>query len=375
MSTTPVTGPAGLDRDRPVVFSQPSVWRTGFVILAIISIGLFLKFVLEDGGATIFTVLMAWFAALAIAPAVNRMATRMSRGMATIIVILLFVVFAVLFVLAFGRLFLEQVAGIVKALPDLVENTIARVNETFGLSLDRASILESVGLTPENAQEIATKVGGQAIGILGSVLGAIFGLFTFGLFAFYLSADGPRLRHWLATLFPARGQGVFLNVWDIMTAKTGGYVSARVVLASINSATTAVVFLIIGMPYWLALALWTGIVAQFVPTIGTYISIILPVLVGLLSGNPVVGLLALIWALIYQQVENLTIEPKISARAVDVHPAVAFGSVMLGAALFGVSGAFLAVPVTAMLLSLLGIYVKRHEVASESELGQPVPAD
>jgi len=160
-------------------------------------------------------------------------------------------------------------------------------------------------------------------------------------------------------------QGVVSTVWRTTAQKTGSYIGARVILASINAATSAVVFALIGMPYWLPLALWTGIVAQFVPTIGTYISIILPVLVGLLSPNPWVGVIALAWAVLYQQVENLTIEPRISARAVDVNPAVSFGAVLLGAALFGVAGAFLAVPVAAMLLSLLDIYGKRFELLPE----------
>ena len=64
-------------------------------------------------------------------------------------------------------------------------------------------------------------------------------------------------------------------------------------------------------------------------------------------------MLALIFALIYQQIENRTIEPKISADAVDMHPAVAFAAVILGAALFGVAGALVAVPIAALLLSLL----------------------
>ena len=119
------------------------------------------------------------------------------------------------------------------------------------------------------------------------------------------------------------------------------------------------------MPSWLALGIWTGLVAQFVPTIGTYIAIVLPVLVGLLSGNPWIGVIALIWAVIYQQVENLTIEPKISARAVNVHPAVAFASVMLGASLFGVAGALIAVPVVAMAISLIEVRQLRHEVPNE----------
>ena len=130
------------------------------------------------------------------------------------------------------------------------------------------------------------------------------------------------------------------------------------------------------MPNWLALSIWTGLVAQFVPTIGTYIAITLPVLVGLLSENPTVGILALIWGVAYQQVENLTFEPRISAKAVDVHPAVAFGSVLMGAALFGVAGAFLAVPVSAMLLALLDIYTNRYELESErSSDGERAPPD
>ena len=121
-------------------------------------------------------------------------------------------------------------------------------------------------------------------------------------------------------------------------------------------------FAIIGMPSWLALGIWTGVVAQFVPTIGTYISIILPVIVGLLSGHPWIGVAALVWALIYQQVENLTIEPKISARAVNVHPAFAFAAVMVGTALFGVAGALLAIPVGAMIISLADMRNTRYEL-------------
>jgi predicted PurR-regulated permease PerM len=107
-------------------------------------------------------------------------------------------------------------------------------------------------------------------------------------------------------------------------------------------------------------------VAQFVPTIGTYIAIALPVLVGFLSDRPVIGLVALVWAVLYQQVENLTLEPRISAKATDVHPAVAFASVLLGSALFGVAGAVLAVPVTAVLMSLVSIHVERHDLVPAS---------
>jgi len=86
------------------------------------------------------------------------------------------------------------------------------------------------------------------------------------------------------------------------------------------------------------------------------------VIVGLLSPNPWLGLVVLGWAVVYQQIENLLIEPRVSARAVNVHPAVSFASVILGTALFGVAGALLAIPVVAMLLALLELYRTRYDV-------------
>ena len=160
-------------------------------------------------------------------------------------------------------------------------------------------------------------------------------------------------------------------MWDITAQKTGGYVAARIILAFISGVMSSIVFLIIGMPSWLALGIWTGLVAQFVPTIGTYIAIVLPVLVGLLSPHPWIGVIALVWALLYQQVENLTIEPKINARAVDLHPAVAFAVVMFGAALFGIVGAMLAIPVGAMLIALVEARKMRHALAPELAADTP----
>jgi predicted PurR-regulated permease PerM len=356
---------------RQITLVPSNVWRVGLVILGVIALGLVLRFILNDGGTVIFTVLMSWFAAIAMAPVVDRLSRRMRRGTATILVMLTFVLLTVVFIVAFGSLMVGQLSDLVLRIPDLIDSALTWANEKFSMSMSTDDILSSVGGGSIDFASVAQQVGGNLLGILGSVLGSVFGLFTFGLFTFYFSAQMPQLQEWVTRLFPVRMQGVVWNVWTITAQKTGGYVGARVVLAAINSVTTAIVFYLIGLPYWLPLALWTGIVAQFVPTIGTYIAILLPVLVGLLSPNPWLGVIALAWGLLYQQVENLTIEPKISAKAVDVNPAVAFGSVLLGAALFGIAGAFLAVPVAAMLLSLLDIYGKRYELASDLEDSLP----
>jgi len=281
------------------------------------------------------------------------------------------VAISVLFFAAFGSLLAEQIGNLVRALPGAVEDAIVWINTTFDLSLDAAALAAQLQASPGQIASLGAEVAGGLLGIIASLVGGVFSMFTIGLFVFYFSADAPRLKRWIARLLPQRRQEVFLVVWDLAVQKTGGYVAARIVLAAISGALTAAFLFIIGMDYWLALGIWTGVVAQFVPTIGTYIAIALPVLVGLTSADPIDGVLALLFALVYQQIENLTLEPKISANAVDMHPAVAFASVLLGAALFGVSGAFCAVPVAALGLALFEIYSRSYELLPQ--FASPAP--
>ncbi len=350
-----------------VEFSPKNIWRAGWAVVGVVVCFSLLLFIFEDGGSVIFTVLISWFLALAMEPAVSRLAKHMKRGFATLITMVGFAICCVIFFVAFGALMVDQIVQAISAFPDIVANLVAWVNETFGLSLNTQELLNSANLNPDTIKSHAASLGTSVLSVIGSVIASFFSLFVIGLLTFYISADQPRLRRWVAGLFPEHIQRVVITAWDLTTEKTGAYMGARVVLAAINSITTGIVFAIIGMPYWLALALWTGVVAQFVPTIGTYIAIILPVIVGLMSGEPWIGVVALVWAIVYQQVENLTIEPRISAKAVNVHPAVAFISVLLGASLFGVTGAFFAIPVTAMLLAMLELYRKRYTLISEVE--------
>jgi len=349
-------------KDQTIRFDTRNIWRVGFIALAIVAIGLLISFLVEDGGGVFFIILMAWFASIAMEPAVSRLARHMRRGFATAIVMLSIALFLIIFGAAFGNLLIRQIAELIEALPGLLDSAIAWINQQTNSNYEVADLWNQLNITPAQSALYATEVLSGIIGIIGSLAISFFGLFTFGLFTFYLSADAPRFRRYISSLFAPKYQSRATQVWDITALKTGNYVAARIILATINGSTSAFVFWLIGMPSWLALGIWTGLVAQFVPTIGTYIAIALPVLVGLLSDNPWVGVLALIWALIYQQVENLTLEPRISARAVDVHPAVAFASVMLGAALFGVAGALLAIPVAAMIMSLVDIWQLRYEV-------------
>ena len=373
-AATGSTAPPGAT-DVVMHLDRRNVWRTGWVLVAVVALAALGKFVVNDGGSVIFTLVMSMLAAIAMEPAVARLSRRMRRGMATMLVMLGVLVFIIVFLLAFGRLLGEQIATFIRSVPGLVESAVTWANETFGTSLSVESLLDQFTGGTTGLAKVAGDLAGGLIGVVAAVLGAFFSSITFFFFTFYLSADNPRLRMWVARLVPPKQQEVFVVAWDLAVIKTGGYVSARLVLAAICGGLSSLFMLIIGMDYWLALGLWTGLVAQFVPTIGTYIAIALPVFVGLVGPEPWQGVALLAFALVYQQIENVTIEPRISAEAVDVHPAVSFAAVMFGAALFGVAGAFVAVPVAALMLALFGIYSRKYDLVPRLATLQAAKAD
>src|SRR5690606_34903031 len=256
----------GEDR-RVILFDARNVWRTGLVVLGIIALVIVLRFVLGRGSSLIFTVVMAWFASLAMEPAVSRLSRRMPRAAATGLVMGGVAVFVLGFLALFGQLIVSQVAQLVESVPALASDLLDWVNRRFGTSYTLDELVSTVDLSPERAAAVANQVAGGVLAILGSLAGAVASVLTFVLFLAYLSADGPRLRRWIAGLFPSPIQEKAVVVWDATAERTGRYVGARVILAAVNSTASAVVFAIIGLPSWLALALWTGFVAQFVPAI------------------------------------------------------------------------------------------------------------
>lgn len=104
----------------------------GLVVLALLILALFIQFLLEDGGGILFVILMAWFAALAMAPVVDRLSRRMKRGFATIIVMITFLLFAAFFLLAFGSLLVDQLVELASAVPGVIAQALAWANERLG---------------------------------------------------------------------------------------------------------------------------------------------------------------------------------------------------------------------------------------------------
>jgi predicted PurR-regulated permease PerM len=358
-----------VDEERALWGGMPR-WLPRAMVLFLVLVGLFqlADWAFRQLIDLFVMLLVAFFLSLALEPAVDRMAARgVRRGVGTFLVFVAVGVAVTGFLAALGTLLVDQVAKIAGDMPHLVDNLIGWVNRTFHQDLSlgelQKRLLKDSGTIESYAQQAADNVWG----VSSTLIGGLFQTFTVGLFTFYFTAEGPRVRRTVCSLLPPSKQGEVLRAWEIALAKTGGYLYSRAVLAVVSAAGHWVMFELIDLPYSAALAIWVGVMSQFVPTIGTYLAGALPVLVAL-TVEPVDALWVLVFTVVYQQIENYVLHPRITARTVDVHPAVAFGAVIAGAALLGAVGALIAIPAAATLQGFVGTYVRRYEVATDPRI-------
>ena len=346
--------------------SKEPPWLRRAVLLVLVAVAGYQVAVWAFTGLRSFLALLflAWLFATSIEPPVRALTQRgIRRGAATGLVMLGVALFAIGFLAAFGALLVDQLAQLVSSLPNLVSNMIDWFNRTLHIRLPAGDVIGLLQLTPDRIQQIVQSLAPGVAGIVTSVAEPIVLALTFPLFAYFISAQAPALRDTISRPFPPRQQRIISTVWAVTVEKTGGYVFSRLVLATLSSLVTGLILLLLGVPYWLPLAIWTGLVSQFIPTIGTYLAIGVPALVAL-ANDPWDALWVVILYTAYQQVENYVIGPRITARTVQIHPAVAVGAVIAGATLFGAIGALVAIPVAAAVQSLIETYGRRYELVS-----------
>ncbi|MBL1085098.1 AI-2E family transporter [Streptomyces actinomycinicus] len=312
----------------------------------------------------LINILIAFFLALAIEPAVSRMAALgMRRGLATFLVFLGLTIVAAGFVTLLGSMLAGQIIKMIEGFPGYLDSLINWINETFHTELRRVDVQEGL-LHSDWLRKYAQTSAAGVLDVSAQVLGGLFQLLTVGLFSFYFAADGPRLRRALCSVLPPARQAEVLRAWEIAVDKTGGYLYSRGLMALISGVAHYILLQSLGVPYAPVLGVWVGLVSQFIPTIGTYLAGALPMLIAF-TVNPWYAVWVLVFVVVYQQFENYMLQPKLTAKTVDIHPAVAFGSVIAGTALLGAVGALIAIPAVATLQAFLGAYVKRYAVTDD----------
>jgi predicted PurR-regulated permease PerM len=226
-------------------------------------------------------------------------------------------------------------------LQDFVQrnDTLRGLEEDYGL----------VTKVEEEARKLPQRLGGAAgtlrdlgVGLVNSIFAAV----TIIVLSVFMVGGG---RGWLrkaAALQPPERAAMIDRTVDRMAIAVGNYVAGAIAQATIAGISTFIVLTILGVPFAAPLSV-VVFFFDLVPLVGATIAAIVVGVVTVFVNFPTATIVWVIWAVIYQQVENNVIQPQIQKRALDIHPFVVLVSVLFGSALFGVAGALLAIPVAA----------------------------
>jgi predicted PurR-regulated permease PerM len=310
----------------------------------------------------VLLLVISLFLALAIEPGVNRLGRHgWGRGRATATIMFGVIIAIGVFIGAMGTLIGTQIADLLSNSETYISDTVDTINDWFGTEIDAEQVIADFNDPNGSVQQFIDSQQDDAIRLSGQVLNGLLAAFSVLLFSYYLVADGPRLRRSICSRLSPDRQARVLSAWELAINKTGGYLYSRLLLSLMSAVFHWAVFAAAGVRSPVALALWVGLVSQFLPVIGTYIAGVLPVLITFLD-SPVRALIVLGVIAVYQQLENYLISPKVTARTMELHPAIAFGAALAGLALLGPAGAVLALPTAAMAQALISEWGARHDV-------------
>jgi predicted PurR-regulated permease PerM len=380
--TVPPTGPAVEDGGIPppghetrtvmrIEVAGRTIWQTiGAILATILLLGA------ADAASTLLAmVALSFFFSLALDPAVRWLVERYAwrRGAAVGVIY----VAGALFLVALVFVLVPAIGTLADVIAESGDEWVASLNawtsSTFGFPLADDSVASGTAAAGERLGEFSDEAFGAVLGIASAGVSMVFNLATIAMFTFYFTADAPGIKRAVLRLFHPTTQVRIGWTWDQAIVQTGGYFYSRVILMAINGTGFFVTMMLVGLPLSLALslALFGGFVSVFIPAIGTYLGGAVPILVTLALRGLVPGLIVLGYVLAYQQVENYWLSPKISADTMSLNGGVAFGAALAGGAIAGPVGAFVALPVAALITSVIANYGRSYEVVYESEHDRP----
>ncbi len=323
-------------------------------VVRIVAVGMAVAFVVSLLFVGIYVVrhvlvlvIVSMFLAFGLDPAVRRFERLgMRRGFAIALIFLGTLAFIAAFALAVVPPLIEQISAFAANLPDYVRD-IAKNNPRIQGWITDNDIPEKLRSAVSDIPGAISGSLGNVVGIAGSVLSVIFNGLTVLILTIYFLSSLSNLREGTLKLVPKSRRKRVNELMDPILEKIGGYVAGQIAVALLAGVLAFIAVAIIGVSYPVALALWVAISA-LIPLVGATIGAIPAVIVAFFT-SPGQGIAVLAYFIVYQQIENYVIAPKIMTKAVDISPAAVLLAALIGGSLLGFVGALMAIPVAASL--------------------------
>jgi predicted PurR-regulated permease PerM len=357
------------DSEVEVTISNRTVLRIiGVVALAVI---LFLAARASMGALT--WIGTSIFLALALNAPVHWLASKLPkgkgkkdrRGLATAVSIVVIVAALAGFIAAIVPPVAKQTGTFIKTVPSLVKD-VKDENSTIGSFVRRYNLEGQVDKFSQQLSERIGDIGGSAISTVSKIGSSIFATLTILVLTIMMLFEGPKWVELGYRVIPARKRAHAKNLASKMLRVIQGYVNGQVTLAALASLLIVPMLFIMDVSYPFALMV-VVFVCGLIPMVGHTIGAIICTIVALFTSLPA-ALVVLGYYILYQQIENYTLQPKIQANSTDMSPLLVFVAVLFGASFGGLLGALVAIPVMGCIRILVIDYLEQRDILSTAEV-------
>jgi predicted PurR-regulated permease PerM len=353
-----VGGPAYLGEPGPPL-DHRAPFYLGFVGATGALVAFWLLTHIEAVGSTLILIVVALFLAAGLNPAVTFFERRgLRRSYAVLVVIVCVIIAVALFVVAIVPVITDQVKSITDQAPQWFDR-LQHNRQVQDLDAEY-DVIDKARDYVTGGDFVGTLFGG-ALGIGLAVLGALFNTFIILVLTLYFLSSLDTTKHALYRLAPASRRDRVSRLGNRIIESVGGYVAGAFIVAMCAGISSVVFLFAVGLgEYAVALAFVVALL-DVIPMIGATIGAVVVTAIAF-AEDPKIGIACAIFYVIYQQVENYVIYPRVMSKSVDVPGAVTVIAALAGAALLGVVGALLAIPTAAAILMLTReVFVRRQD--------------
>jgi predicted PurR-regulated permease PerM len=335
----------------PISKTQPFYF--GFVATLGVLTAIILLRALESVSQIFVLILVSLFLATGLNPAVEALRRRnLSRGSAVAVIFSSVILFVIFFAFVVVPPVVNQGSNLIENAPQLLDDlmknrTINSLNDQFGLIDTLQSRLNSV--TSDGTLLISTF--GGVIGVGQSILSGFFTALSILVLTLYFITSLPQAVSLGLSLVPASRRERVGKLTNAVIERIGLFVGSQILIAAMAGVFVVLLASILGMPSPIAIGMIVFVVA-LIPLIGHFIGSGVVTLIAL-TQSPLIGLIVFIAYVVYVQIENYVVTPRIMKRTLSVPGAVTIISALIGSSLLGLVGGLLAVPVAASIILIL----------------------
>ena len=335
----------------PINKTQPFYF--GFVATLGVLTAIVLLRALESVSQIFVLILVSLFLATGLNPAVEALRKRsLSRGSAVAVIFSSVILFVVFFAFVVVPPVVSQGSNLIQNAPQLLDDlmknrTINSLNDQFGIIDTLQSRLNSV--TSDGTLLISTF--GGVIGVGQSILSGFFTALTILVLTLYFITSLPQVVNLGLSLVPASRRDRVGKLTNAVIERVGLFVGSQILIAAMAGIFVVVLSTVLSLPSPIAIGMIVFVVA-LIPLIGHFIGAGVVTLIAL-TQSPLIGLIAFVTYVLYVQIENYIVTPRIMKRTLSVPGAVTIISALIGSSLLGLVGGLLAVPVAASIILIL----------------------